>query len=137
MIAPTVTSALGWFSASAKALATGAEEDELALEDDLGPPWEAWVLDFEAVSEGRRGISEESEWSRLLQTELVRSLADPACSVERLELRQQLNQFLLRSLEFVTNRTTHVPPITTADLQPFGLQVRRPRWSQPPHLGVR
>ncbi|ORY72415.1 hypothetical protein BCR35DRAFT_307696 [Leucosporidium creatinivorum] len=98
-LAPTVTSALGWFSASAKALATGAEEEEHAEDDaELGQVWEAWIVDVEVVAEGRRGVSEE-------------------------KLRSQLNDFLLRSLMFVMERTTHVPPITTADLQPFGVQV--------------
>lgn len=64
-LAPTVTSALGWFSASAKALATGVEEEEPAqAEDDaeLGQVWEAWIVDVEVVAEGRRGVSEESEY---------------------------------------------------------------------------
>lgn len=64
-LAPTVTSALGWFSASAKALATGVEEEEPSHTGDdaeLGQVWEAWIVDVEVVAEGRRGVSEESKF---------------------------------------------------------------------------
>lgn len=41
------------------------EEPPPQEEEDLGPPWEAWVLDFEVVPEGRRGVSEESGCSSI------------------------------------------------------------------------
>lgn len=47
----------------------------------------------------------------------------PTCFLPFAELRSQLNNFLLRSLAFVMEKTSHVPPITTPDLQPFGVQV--------------
>lgn len=39
-------------------------------------------------------------------------------------LRSQLNDFLLRTVMFVNEKTTHVPPVTSAELLPFGVQVR-------------
>lgn len=126
-LAPAVTSALGWFSASAKALATGVEEEEPAQAEDeaeLGQVWEAWIVDVDVVAEGRRGVSEESELiflcTRAGLPSAIASLISPSLPPE---LRSQLNDFLLRSLMFVMERTTQVPPITTADLQPFGVQV--------------
>ncbi|KAK4053549.1 hypothetical protein OIV83_001717 [Microbotryomycetes sp. JL201] len=120
-LAPTVTSALGWISASAaKALTGGGGEDWGAPGSgsgggggrtreptpteqewqEFGKMWEAWVIDFDVTPDGRAGASED-------------------------RTRVQLNDFLLQSLAFVMERTTQVPPIVTADLQPFGMQASR------------
>ncbi|KAM0788609.1 hypothetical protein ACM66B_001729 [Microbotryomycetes sp. NB124-2] len=120
-IAPTVTSALGWFSASAaKALSGGSSGDDSSGNastgtgsvgsrsrdstpteqewQEFGRMWEAWVIDLDVKPDG--GVSSNDD-----------------------RLTAQLNDFLLRSLTFVMDRTTSVPPITTADLQPFGMQI--------------
>ncbi|KAL8291350.1 hypothetical protein RQP46_002328 [Phenoliferia psychrophenolica] len=101
----TMTSAaLGWFHASTKALVVGAHGDDRDNDDDQGERdhhgaiWEAWVIDVEILNEGRRGVAEE-------------------------KLRSQLNDFLLRTIMFVTDKTAHVPPITNADQIPFGVQI--------------
>ncbi|GAA5920808.1 hypothetical protein JCM1841_005104 [Sporobolomyces salmonicolor] len=112
-----VTSALGWFSASARAALSGGEvgggdQEEGALSEqeeelraardmrDVGKgPWEGWQIEIEVVRDGRRGVGAEER------------------------LRSQLNDFLLRSLSFVMNKTSHVPPITTSELMPYGVLI--------------
>ncbi|TNY24611.1 hypothetical protein DMC30DRAFT_413217 [Rhodotorula diobovata] len=95
-----VSSALGWFSASARAALSGGgdeaaseagnaceegQEDEVwmreALEARGARPWEGWCVEFE------------------------------------------LHDFVLRSLEFVMLKTAHVPPITTTDRMPYGVLI--------------
>ncbi|GAA5861361.1 hypothetical protein JCM8547_006105 [Rhodosporidiobolus lusitaniae] len=127
-----VTSALGWFSASARAALIGGSEGSSAAhsgeegekeggggkgreegqEEELRVlervqregkgPWEGWVVEVEVVPDraegGRKGEAEE-------------------------RTRSQLSDFLLRSLSFCLSHTTHVPPITTADLFPYGVLV--------------
>lgn len=59
---PAVSTALGWFSASAKALGAGGEEEGGEVDDrDCGKVWEGWVIEVEVVGEGRRGGGEERE----------------------------------------------------------------------------
>lgn len=56
------SAAIGWFSASTKAFVAGTGDDRGdENERDYGSIWEAWVIDVEIVSEGRRGVAEESE----------------------------------------------------------------------------
>ncbi|BGP14839.1 hypothetical protein JCM10213v2_002794 [Rhodosporidiobolus nylandii] len=123
-----VTSALGWFSASARAALGGdtattsrggieqagstgrleGQEEELklleTLQADGKSPFEGWCIEFEVLKDGSgtrgRGPGEAEE-----------------------RLRSQLNDFLLRSLNFTMLHTSHIPPITTADLMPFGVLV--------------
>ncbi|SCV67708.1 BQ2448_5319 [Microbotryum intermedium] len=102
-ITAPVTSALGWFSASAKAALVGGTMDEPTNEqvDDVqqfGTPWEAWIVEMDAVGDGRRGVGED-------------------------RLRSQLNDFLLRSLTFVMEKTAHIPPITSSDTLPHGVLI--------------
>ncbi|GAA5912590.1 hypothetical protein JCM6882_004810 [Rhodosporidiobolus microsporus] len=129
-----VTSALGWFSASARAALSGGDghaaagvssgaggaggeesqgtqvgqEEELKTLERLRAegkePWEGWCVDFEVLKEGSGA-----------------RLRGPAEAEER--LRAQLNDFLLRSLNFAMLKASHVPPITTADLIPFGVLI--------------
>ncbi|GAA5982312.1 hypothetical protein JCM11641_002006 [Rhodosporidiobolus odoratus] len=123
-----VTSALGWFSASARAALSSAagssdtgpvhvddgnakegreegQEEELKLLEKLEAegvsPWEGWCIELEVLGEDTRRNRGDAE--------------------ER--LRSQLNDFLLRSLDFSMQNTAHVPPITTADLQAFGALI--------------
>ncbi|BGP06930.1 hypothetical protein JCM10049v2_002760 [Rhodotorula toruloides] len=119
-----VTSALGWFSASARAALGGgeaageaegakdeAQEEEVRMVEALKAQgrtaWEGWCVEFEALSDavGMGG------------TRSRRSTA----TEER--LRTQLNDFLLRSLHFTMTKTSHIPPITTAELMPYGVVV--------------
>ncbi|GAA6052037.1 hypothetical protein JCM3770_002333 [Rhodotorula araucariae] len=117
-----VSSALGWFSASARAAliggeapveapqeaggATGQEEETRVLEvlKERGVrPWEGWCVEFELVGEAAG-----------------RARA-PVAGEER--LRAQLNDFLLRALEWSMLKTAHVPPITTTDRMPYGVLI--------------
>lgn len=87
-------------------------------ERDCGRVWEGWFIEVEVVGEGRRGGGEEREsecWVRW-------SGADSRV----VGLRSQLNDFLLRTVMFVNEKTSHVPPVTSAELLPFGVQVRSP-----------
>ncbi|GAA6034420.1 hypothetical protein JCM8097_002717 [Rhodosporidiobolus ruineniae] len=72
-------------------------------------PWEGWCVEFE-VLEGReaggRTVQEREE-----------------------RLRAQLNDFLLRSLNFTLLKTAHVPPITSTELSPYGVLIL----VNPPH----
>lgn len=34
-----------------------------------------------------------------------------------------MNDFALRAIDFVMRKTAHVPPITSAELRPFGIRV--------------
>lgn len=53
----------------------------------------------------------------------------------RTGLRAQLHDFLLRALEFTLIRTSHIPPITTTDLMPYGCLVSsRERLAHPLYL---
>lgn len=100
--APPLATALGWFSASTKAFVGGEEESNSTQDDEeeFGKVWEGWVVEVEMVSESRRG---------------------PAGAAEE-KLRSQLNHFLLRTIVF-SEKTSHVPPITSAEVQPFGFQI--------------
>ncbi|KAI5474187.1 hypothetical protein MNV49_003980 [Pseudohyphozyma bogoriensis] len=102
-------------TASTKAVLGGEErEEEERDEDECGQPWEGWIVEVE-IAVGGRGGGEE-------------------------KLRSQLSDFLLRLLTYVstpqpsttsspsssttsTLPQTHVPPITSADVQPFGVQI--------------
>ncbi|BGP46961.1 hypothetical protein JCM10450v2_002813 [Rhodotorula kratochvilovae] len=115
-----VTSALGWFSASARAAliggdtpaevpdvgAEGQEEEARVLEvlkERGARPWEGWCVEFEVLGEGGG-----------------RARA-PTAGEER--LRTQLNDFLLRALEWSMLKTAHVPPITTTERMPYGTLI--------------
>ncbi|GAA5975426.1 hypothetical protein JCM10908_005159 [Rhodotorula pacifica] len=129
-----VTSALGWFSASARAAliggsgggnggaqdeatasSTGAadaineeQEQEIRLVEALKAqgrkPFEGWVIEFEVVSE-----LPNSRGRR------------PSGGDDK--LRAQLHDFLLRTLDFTLRQTAHIPPITTTDLMPYGILI--------------
>ncbi|POY76884.1 hypothetical protein BMF94_0136, partial [Rhodotorula taiwanensis] len=131
-----VTSALGWFSASARAAWVGGTQDDavaapanvpagatlmgqdlLAAEQDAEirmldslrdqgrKPFEGWMIEFEVLPEpvGVRGTQRPNGRDE--------------------KLRAQLNDFLLRTLDFTLTRSSHVPPITTTDLMPYGILV--------------
>ncbi|KAG0658364.1 hypothetical protein C6P46_005820 [Rhodotorula mucilaginosa] len=128
-----VTSALGWFSASARAALIGAgtstggagqddptasatshadaaimeeQEPEIRLVEHVKAqgkkPFEGWMIEFEALPDGH------NERNRR-----------PSSSDDK--LRAQLNDFLLRVLDFTLRQTAHIPPITTTDLMPYGI----------------
>ncbi|BGP54600.1 hypothetical protein JCM8202v2_002187 [Rhodotorula sphaerocarpa] len=129
-----VTSALGWFSASARAAWVGTQDDSSiaagsarraagtcaegggvegqeeevrmleVLRGQGKTPFEGWVIDLEVLSEPR-----------------APSVRTPGEEDER--LRAQLHDFLLRALEFTLIRTSHIPPITTTDLMPYGCLI--------------
>lgn len=65
------SAAIGWFSASTKALVAGTGDDrDDDVERDYGVVWEAGVIDVEIVAEGRRGVAEESESRRAVLARL-------------------------------------------------------------------
>ncbi|GAA6008491.1 hypothetical protein JCM10207_007130 [Rhodosporidiobolus poonsookiae] len=123
-----VAGALGWFSArviggtegasgASGTAETGAEgleegqEDELRLLAELkaarSTPWEGWMVEIEVLKDGTVGGGSR--------------MRAPADSEDR--LRAQLNDFLLRSVEFSMLNTPHVPPITNTDLMPYGTLI--------------
>jgi len=104
--------ALGWFSAGAKALASGAAEVTRSPSQDgnrpgpreageAGEAWEGWSITIELAREAGRGVGEE-------------------------RLRAQLSDFLLRAVLFAQSNTPSVPPIVSGGLEPFGIQVSQP-----------
>ncbi|GAA5944060.1 hypothetical protein JCM3775_003888 [Rhodotorula graminis] len=118
-----VSSALGWFSASARAALSGGtdaqenssgdgpaaddgQEDEVRtlelLEGRGVKPWEGWCVEFEVIGEAQGSRSR-------------------AATATEERLRAQLHDFLLRSLEFTMHKTAHVPPITTTERMPYGI----------------
>ncbi|GAA5834648.1 hypothetical protein JCM5353_004507 [Sporobolomyces roseus] len=110
-LAAPVSSALNWLS-SARGLLGGeglveAEvtelDEELALAKEMEKTgkgaWEGWSIEIEVLRESRRGIDGEEK------------------------LRSQLNDFLLRSLSFAMHRTSHIPPITSSELMPYGILI--------------
>ncbi|GAA5855211.1 hypothetical protein JCM9279_007506 [Rhodotorula babjevae] len=119
-----VSSALGWFSASARAALSGTaeaheslhdgsaafegQEDELRtlelLEGRGVKPWEGWCVEIEVLGEAQGGRSR-------------------AATAGEERLRAQLHDFLLRSLEFTMLKTAHVPPITTTERMPYGILI--------------
>lgn len=68
-------------------------------------PFEGWMIEFEALPEGHY------------------SSRDRRPSATDDKLRAQLNDFLLRVLEFTLRQTAHIPPITTTDLMPHGIVI--------------
>ncbi|KAM0747932.1 hypothetical protein T439DRAFT_382999 [Meredithblackwellia eburnea MCA 4105] len=67
---------------------------------EFGNVWEVWFVEVELVREMRRGVGEE-------------------------KLRTQLQTFLLRLLSFTCSPTvlSKVPPITTSESRPFGVEI--------------
>ncbi|GAA5831741.1 hypothetical protein JCM3766R1_005001 [Sporobolomyces carnicolor] len=113
-LAAPVSSALNWLSSARAALGgdtTGSEssepteqDEELALAREMERTgkgcWEMWSVEIEVLRDGRRSALDGEE-----------------------KLRSQLNDFLLRSLSFVMHNTSHVPPITSSELIPYGTLI--------------
>ncbi|KAK4050931.1 hypothetical protein OIO90_004907 [Microbotryomycetes sp. JL221] len=149
-IGPTVTSAFNWFSNSAvKALST-VSNTSIDHQVNLSNPtpqqqqqqqqessssssrvrtnwneiktksWEIWIIQFQLLNHS----NEDSEFSNkfVLLDRIKESLTFVQLNPKK-GLRHDLNEFLIQSLRFVLNRTNHVPPIVTADLEPFGIQI--------------
>lgn len=112
--------ALAWFSATARALAAEAEA-AAATATDAGSSssvpaedaskrriWEGWVLDWEidTLPSGGGGGGGAGGGGN-----------------GEARLRNQLNDFVLRLLAFVTQHTQHVPPLSSPDKVPFAFVV--------------
>ncbi|GAA5935289.1 uncharacterized protein JCM15063_000992 [Sporobolomyces koalae] len=96
--------ALGGDPAGTEAEPTREQDEELkwAKEMDRNGKgmWEGYSIEIEVLRDGRRGGLDGEE-----------------------KLRSQLNDFLLRNLSFVMHKTSHVPPITSSELMPFGTLI--------------
>ncbi|GAA6005634.1 hypothetical protein JCM11491_003708 [Sporobolomyces phaffii] len=113
-LAAPVSSALNWLSSARAALGGDSsgtdpsepneQDDELNLNREMDAKgkgcWEMWAIEFEVLRDGRRSALDAEE-----------------------KLRSQLNDFLLRSLSFAMHKTSHVPPITSSDLMPYGTLI--------------
>ncbi|GAA5975673.1 hypothetical protein JCM5350_002687 [Sporobolomyces pararoseus] len=113
-LAAPVSSALNWLSSARAVLGgetPGAESTEPTEQDEelkLGREmeksgkgcWEEWSVEIEVLRDGRRSGLDGEE-----------------------KLRSQLNDFLLRSLSFAMHKTSHVPPITSSELMPYGTLI--------------
>lgn len=106
--------------------ALSEQEEELRAARDMRDvgkgPWEGWQIEIEVVRDGRRGVGAEE---RGFLSSMLSVVVTGSSLCGRAGLRSQLNDFLLRSLSFVMNKTSHVPPITTSELMPYGVLVRR------------
>jgi hypothetical protein len=121
--ATTPSTALGWFSAGAKALAGtgivgGAGDDkdrrEEVSEEAGEGVWEGWIVDF-GLPTGRSRVGEERA------SRLSRPWYDGAHQRMPTGMRTQLEGFGRQLAAFVKEGT--VPPITSPEVMPFAITV--------------